>query len=283
MIVKILRAGTVGVLMVSNLTILGCVFFIIAASKLICPVKSIDAKLYDLAESIYQLWVSINSVIFRLVLPTKWDYSIPEDLDNNSWYMLIANHKSWLDILVLHTVFNRKIPHLKFFMKSSLIWIPIAGQVCYVLNYPMINRSKIFSPQNRKHLSQACQKLRDHPTTVINFAEGTRFTALKHSKTKSKFKNLLAPKTGGIAAIVNEIPEISTVIDTTIYYCGKTSMWDFLSGDIPAIKLQCSLLKIDDTWHGNYYKDKQYRDTMGKKLDLIWQEKDQLLQSLEQD
>ena len=274
---KIVRAITVATLMIINLTVLGCIFFAIAACKLIFPIK----KLYNLAEGIYKLWVALNSTIFKLVLPTKWDYSEACDLDDQTWYMLIANHKSWLDILVLHTVFSRKIPHLKFFMKSSLIWIPIAGQVCYVLNYPMIKRNKIFAPQNRKYLAEACQKLRSQPTTVTNFIEGTRFTPEKHTKTKSKFENLLPPKTGGVAAIVNEITEINTIIDTTIYYKGNGSMWDFISGQIPSIKLRYNLRAIDEKWRGDYYKDKEYRNRLNNNIDNIWQEKSLTLKSLE--
>ncbi len=280
---KIIRAITVGALMTLNLTTLGCLFFVIAACKLIFSIKKIQELLYNLAEHIYQLWSRINSAIFKTILPTKWDYNIANDLDDKTWYMLIANHKSWLDILVLHTVFNRKIPHLKFFMKSSLQWVPIAGQVCYVLNYPMITRKKIFAPQNRKHLASACQKLRAEPTTVTNFVEGTRFTREKHSQTKSKFSNLLPPKTGGVAAIVNEITEISTIIDTTIYYQNNSTLWHFISGQIPNIKLRYSLITIDETWRGDYYKDKAYRNYLNDKLGAIWQEKSLLLQSLAQD
>jgi 1-acyl-sn-glycerol-3-phosphate acyltransferase len=278
---KLIRAITVGSFMLINLIILGSLFFVIAAFKLFCIINSVKEQLYNLAEKIYQLWITINSIIFKLILPTKWDYNTTDNLDDKTWYMLIANHNSWLDILVLHTVFNRKIPHLKFFMKSSLQWVPIVGQVCYVLNYPMITRKKIFAPQNRKHLTAACQKLRSHPTTVANFVEGTRFTSAKHAQTKSKFVNLLPPKTGGVAAIVNEITEITTIIDTTIHYQSTGTMWHFISGQIPNIKLKYRLINIDETWRGDYYKNKEYRNLLNKKINTIWQEKSLILQSLE--
>ena len=48
-----------------------------------------------------------------------------ENLDPNGWYMVVANHQSWVDILVLQKVFHRKIPFLKFFLKKELFWFPI--------------------------------------------------------------------------------------------------------------------------------------------------------------
>ena len=48
-------------------------------------------------------------------------------LSPQEWYMVLANHQSWVDILILHRVFNNKIPFLKFFLKKELIFVPILG------------------------------------------------------------------------------------------------------------------------------------------------------------
>ena len=55
----------------------------------------------------------------------KWEFSGLDNLNRRNWYLVIANHQSWLDIVVLHRLFNRKIPTLKFFIKDQLKWVPL--------------------------------------------------------------------------------------------------------------------------------------------------------------
>ena len=50
------------------------------------------------------------------------------------WYLVISNHRTWADILVLQKVFNHRIPFLKFFLKQQLIWLPVAGQVRWAMD-----------------------------------------------------------------------------------------------------------------------------------------------------
>ncbi len=51
-----------------------------------------------------------------------------------------SNHRSWVDILVLQSIFNRRIPFLKFFLKRQLIWVPLLGLAWWALDFPFMRR-----------------------------------------------------------------------------------------------------------------------------------------------
>jgi 1-acyl-sn-glycerol-3-phosphate acyltransferase len=44
---------------------------------------------------------------------------------------------------------------------------------------------------------RSCEKFRLHPTTIVNFVEGSRFTDEKRIETRSAFNNLLPLKQQG--------------------------------------------------------------------------------------
>mgnify|MGYP002228115688 CR=1 FL=1 len=39
-----------------------------------------------------------------------------------NWYLLICNHHSWADIVVLCVLFRKHIPMNKYFLKQQLAW-----------------------------------------------------------------------------------------------------------------------------------------------------------------
>ena len=80
-----------------------------------------------------------------------------------------------------------------------------------------------------EQMKKAFKRLETNPGTVLSFAEGTRFTQLKHDDQQSPFKNLLRPKAGGIGIALSTMPFITTLLDFSISYESKTkSFWDFL-------------------------------------------------------
>ena len=46
-----------------------------------------------------------------------------EALSRDRWYLVVSNHPSWTDIIVLQTELLRHVPVLKFFTKQELVWI----------------------------------------------------------------------------------------------------------------------------------------------------------------
>ena len=84
------------------------------------------------------------------------------------------------------------------------------------------------------------------PTNVCGFIEGTRIDKEKYDNSKSKFKNLMPPKIGGMGYTLEVMPYIDTLTDITlIYKSSKRTFWDFLCGDMnEATVLILSLIHI---------------------------------------
>ena len=97
--------------------ILGSVFKLIPFS----PLRTAANYFLDFCAS---GWISVNGVIEGLLHPVKIEVTGDSQFSTQEWYMVIANHQSWVDILILQRVFNRKIPFLKFFLKQQLIFVP---------------------------------------------------------------------------------------------------------------------------------------------------------------
>ncbi len=88
-----------------------------------------------------------------LTQKTEWDVQGGEGLNYNGWYLVVSNHQSWVDILVMQHLLNRRIPLLKFFIKRELIWVPLMGFAWWALDYPFLYRHSseyLESIRNRK-------------------------------------------------------------------------------------------------------------------------------------
>ena len=211
------------------------------------------------------------------------------------WYLVIANHQSWVDILVLQRVFNRKIPFLKFFLKQELIWVPFLGLAWWALDFPFMKRySKSFLAKH-PHLKgkdmettkKACEKFQFKPVSIMNFVEGTRFTESKHKRQASPFTHLLKPKAGGVAFVLNAMgDQLHKLIDVTIDYpSGVPTYWDFVSGKVKDIRVNISVTPIKDlfengVFNDNYFDDPEQRSRFQQWLNERWHSKDNLLDSL---
>ncbi len=87
-----------------------------AILKFSIPLKGVQRYLSVIINGIATFWISFNHFVFRLCNPMNWKVQGIENLTTNNWYLVIANHQSWADILVLQFLFNRNIPFLKFFL-----------------------------------------------------------------------------------------------------------------------------------------------------------------------
>ena len=124
-----------GVLVISGCTLNTVVCFIplmmLAIVKLLLPIQSLRNVLTRWIMAIGEFWIDINAFLFGLVNNTTWEARGLESLSPGNWYLLIANHQTWVDIVALQTVLNRKIPFLKFFIKQELVWFPFLGLACW--------------------------------------------------------------------------------------------------------------------------------------------------------
>lgn len=237
------------------------------------------------------VWIDINSAILTLTTTTKWDVQGKGELNNKHWYLVISNHLSWADILVIQKIFNRKIPILKFFLKQELLWVlPLGGLACWMLDFPFMKRYNKAQLKKNPELKLkdietaklACNKFKLRPTSVINFLEGTRFTKQKQTERSSPYLHLLRPKSGGIALVTSQLnTKIREIIDVTLLYDHPDpNFWNFISGKVPKVTVRYEVLPIPEELYGDYYTDSNFRKSLQTWVNQRWKQKDNLITKL---
>lgn len=221
----------------------------------------------------------------------KWDIQRLETLNKKNWYLLICNHHSWADIVVLCVIFRNHIPMNKYFLKQQLAWVPFMGLACWALDMPFMRRySRSFLIRHPEHRGKdvettrrSCEKFRSHPTTIVNFVEGSRFTPEKCQQTRSPYKNLLPPKAAGIAMALNVLgSQFDKLLDVTLCYPenDKTPFYDMLSGKLTRIVVTVNLRPVDRELHGDYVGDKSFKRRFQLWLNALWEEKDRQIDAI---
>jgi 1-acyl-sn-glycerol-3-phosphate acyltransferase len=287
---KFLRAGLTAILYLIVLT----VWFIPLASvglfRFMIPLKKWRQLTKKLMESLHAGWLRSNYFLLKWVTSIKWEVSGLNRLDFNEWYLLISNHQSWADILILQYIFSGKIPPLKFFLKKELLWtLPIASWACWLLDFPFMHRyskTKLTKHPELKNkdieeTKKASIKFKTTPTTVANFIEGTRFSQEKRESQTSSYQYLLRPKAAGMAFSLAVLGDFfHKILNVTIIYPPhQVSLLDFLSGKIKKIIVDIETIPITKDWLGDYENDRQFRIYFQKKLNELWEEKDLLIKT----
>jgi len=235
-------------------------------------------------------WITGNNLTISLLHKIEWDVEFNGELKMDDWYLVLSNHQTWIDIVVLQKVFLKKIPFLKFFLKKELIWVPLLGAAWWSLEFPFMKRYSKELLEKKPHLKgkdvestrKACEKYKTMPISIMNFMEGTRFTERKHTKQQSPYKNLLRPKAGGVALVMSSMGDIlHKIADVTIYYPeGAKSFWQFLCGETSKIKVIVNIIPISDKIRGDYVNDPEFAAEFQKWLNNYWEEKDKFLTEL---
>ena len=262
--------------------------FMFALLKLLLPIPFLRRGIARSLMVMGEIWIGTNTLILKVGGSIDWQARGLDELRRDGWYLVIVNHQTWVDIVALQEIFNRRIPFLKFFIKQELIWFPFLGLAWWALDMPFMKR---FSPSyvaKNPHMKgkdlettrRACKKFSDTPTSVLNFVEGTRFTEEKRKARKSPYQNLLQPRAGGLAIAVSSMGELFTsVIDVTLVYPdGPVSFWDMCCGS-PARVIALVRERPVEEWliSGNYETDRVFRKRMHAWLGDIWAEKDETI------
>jgi 1-acyl-sn-glycerol-3-phosphate acyltransferase len=128
----------IALLINSAIVVLPVVFF--SLIKFFVPVKSIKYQCTTAVQALASFWVSFAILITELFSPTEIEFEQDAELSRKSSYLIISNHRSWLDTLILMLAFHKKIPFPKFFMKSQMFFVPLIGMVCWALEFPAMKR-----------------------------------------------------------------------------------------------------------------------------------------------
>jgi 1-acyl-sn-glycerol-3-phosphate acyltransferase len=253
-------------------TIVLCLFFyLIAAVKFLIPspsVRGLASRILDWIAS--GLWVWCSVFVHKVFANTVYDVKCDANLSPDRWYMIVSNHQSWVDILVLIRVLQGRVPPYKFFVKKQLLWLPFMGQCFWGLDFPVMGRYSKEVLKKYPHLKgkdlettrKYCEKFRQRPVSVMNFVEGTRFTPQKHERQKSPYKHLLNPRAGGAAMILYAMgDQLDDLVDITIAYPGGVpGLWDYFCGKTKLVRVYIRLCPIaQNLKKGLYFQDEQGR------------------------
>ena len=283
-----------GFLLFINVVFWVSILYVFAIPKIFLTWPPLLRIINSILNWIGENWLSGNSGWMRLTQKTKWDVQGMEGLNYHGRYLVVSNHQSWVDILVMQRLLNRRIPLLKFFIKRELIKVPLMGLAWWALDYPFLYRHsaeylKEHPEQKGKDYEatrKACEKFGTVPTSVMNFLEGTRFTKAKRDRQKSEYKFLLRPKSGGLALALDVLGEkFHSLLDITIVYPdGIPTFWEFLCGKVKRITVRMRTIEIPKQFlHGDYEGDPVFRDAMHKWVQQLWRDKDKQMQTLMKD
>lgn len=276
-------------LIVVHTAIAAVQLFSVALIKFLIPIKWWRSLTSKILVVIASNWVYVNSFVIYALLPTKWKVEGNENLTKNDWYMLISNHQSWVDIVVLQKVMAGKIPFIKFFLKKELIKVPVMGLAWWALDFPFMQRYTREQIEKNPELKgkdieitrKACEKFKTDFITVMTFPEGTRFTKKKHDKQKSPYRHLLKPKAGGLSFTISAMGEkFSKLLNVTIVYpYGVKTYWEYLCGRVKEIDVRIESVTIPGNFCKADLEDPKFQEEFKNWLNGLWQGKDKLLES----
>jgi 1-acyl-sn-glycerol-3-phosphate acyltransferase len=278
-------------LMLLNILFWVPILLLVSFVKLLLPFHAVRLLIDPLLLRIAEAWIAGNSGWMRLTQRMDWQVTGIDALSPRQWYLVVCNHQSWVDILVLQHVLNRRVPLLKFFLKKQLIWVPIMGLAWWALEFPFMRRHT--EAYLQKHPEErgkdaattraACEKYALVPTSVMNFLEGTRFTPAKQARQQSPYRHLLKPKAGGLTLALDAMGEkFGAVLDVTIAYPdGAPNFWQFLQGRMPRVIVQARTLPVPPLPAAGTPNPEQALRALGQNwVNQVWREKDALLETL---
>jgi 1-acyl-sn-glycerol-3-phosphate acyltransferase len=264
---------------------------LVALVKAALPVAGVRRACDHALMGIAASWIGVNSWMFDTLTSTRVVVTGLPERQLSGHFMVLSNHQSWVDIPVLQKLFNRRLPFLRFFLKSQLIWVPVLGLAWWALDFPFMKRYTREQIARRPELAgrdieatrKACEKFRRIPVSIVNFAEGTRFTPSKHARQDSPFTHLLKPRAGGTAFVLDAMGDsLDTLVDVTIAYPdGAGELGALFANRIPEIRVHIRVLPIpDDLRQGNYQTDPAHRKRMQEWINALWEAKDARLAEL---
>ena len=275
----------------------GGLIILLAPIKLL-PIPALRRQISALCNACMHGWVATNYGVLRLTTKTRWEVDglSESQLSKQGWYLVLANHLSWADIVVVTVVLRNQVPMLKFFLKQQLLYVPVMGLACWALDMPFMRRytksqiakNPALKGKDIETTRRSCEKFKDLPTCVINFVEGSRLTRTKHQRQRSPFRYLMKPKAGGIAFALNTLgSQFDQLLDVTIVYPqegGRTqapTFWELVTGQIPKIIVRAREVDIPEQLLGrNFRDDREIRGELEAWINRVWQEKDELISGL---
>lgn len=281
-----LRASAIFPLIVVNTLLHATPLLAVALLKALLPFESVRLAFNPLLTGLAQSWIAVNTAMIDHLTGTCFRIDEQAGMKIDGHYLVLANHQSWVDILVLQKVFNRRIPLLRFFLKRQLFWVPVMGLAWWALDFPFmgrytreqIERNPQLGERDREATRRACEKFRAIPVSVMNFVEGTRFTASRHARQQSPYRHLLTPRSGGVAFVLDAMGQgLNAILDVTIVYpAGIPTMIDLMANRLSEVRVRVRQRPIpQELAAGDYRGDPAFRAAFQQWMNDLWREKDE--------
>lgn len=168
----------------------------------------------DMADVLAVIWARI----FCAIAPIRVRIQGRQNYNPKSSYVVVANHKSMVDIPVLHGFTGLTI---KWVMKMELKKIPVFGTACTFLGCIYVNRSN--GQAAVQSIKAAKNRLSDN-ASILFFAEGTRSRS-----------NLLPFKKGAfVFAMTSGLPVLPVTIKNSEHILPSDTL-DLMPGTVDLI------------------------------------------------
>ena len=275
-----------------NSMLAGLPVWVMGAAKAVTGAAIADKAVIDVTN----YWINSNNAMIDNILPRKdWRISLPDDIHTEGKYLLMSNHQSWVDTSIVQYISENHLPLTRFFTKFELIYIPVIGQAFYFLDFPMMRRhskeaiakNPALKGKDIEEAKRACALLKGKPFTLLNYLEGTRFTASKRDKQQSPYTHLLKPRAGGLSLAISALGEdIDGILDMTIAYPdGVPTYGDLWKGNIKRLGVDVRHIKMPDdlfaaVQNGGYENDEAIKAEMFDWVEQVWQQKDKLISDM---
>lgn len=289
--IALLRIAAASVLLALNSVVHVLPLLLVAVVKLVARFGPVRRACDRILAAIAASWIGFNSWLFEHLTDTRVEVEGLPEKSLHGQVLVVCNHQSWVDIPVLQKLFNRRLPLLRFFLKSQLIWVPLLGLAWWALDFPFMKRYSRAQIGRRPELAgrdiaatrRACRKFLSIPVAIVNFVEGTRFTPAKHAAQRSPHRHLLRPRAGGVAFTLDAMGDaLDTLIDVAIAYPdGRPSLTDLFANRIREIRVRVRSLPIPERLRGgDYLNDPEFRNGIQDWINQLWADKDRTLGQL---
>ena len=208
------------------------------------------------AARIYRAAVRVDNVLLRRISGASWNVE-ELTLDRSRPHIVLANHRSWADILIVQSLVATRGPIVTFLCKRELLYLPIFGLIILAFDFPVLRRQAQRGidagsrrGDDRRRVTEAAAALLESPAAILSFAEGTRFTVAKRDANRrdagdSQYEHLLPPRAGGLAAMIEALaPGGGSIVDLTLAYPRPSTFWDFLGGAAGSVEVAWETIPI---------------------------------------
>ena len=285
------RGAIAALLLALNTVFWSLPLFACALVKLALPFDAVRRALDPVLNTLASCWIACNSGWMRLLHRTQWDVQGLPAAHRTGWFLVTCNHQSGADIFVLQHLLNRRVPLLKFYLKRELLYVPVIGLAWWALDFPFMKRQGKQALRKRAgrrrddqaEALKACRKFALVPTSVMSFAEGTRYSERKHAAQASPYHGLLKPKAGALALTMQALgDQLEAVLDVTIAYAPRTpGFWDFLCGRFDRVAVDIRELPVPAEFCvPGYDADPAFRARFQQWLVQLWRDKEARLGEL---